>query len=246
MRGVSLIVLLSALALAGCGDSSSEKLVFPEVTVNVPDAKTGETLRGTVFFDGDAPPARYLASPDASCARNGHKIPDETWIVRGGRLANVLIYVKKGAEKWSFPLEKKPADVDQKNCMFRPHVLAVRTWQPVLFKNSDSIIHNVNTVGVEGFPFGTGPGVSRTRQFRKPAIGRRITCDLHANMLMFVHILDHPWFRVTGDDGAFELGPLPPGEYEIGAWHERGGEQVIPLTIREGTPPSPLEIHFHR
>jgi len=41
----------------------------------------------------------------------------------------------------------------------------------------------------------------------------------------FVGVFAHPFYRITGEDGAFELKGLPPGEYEIVAWHERFGEK---------------------
>jgi hypothetical protein len=47
-------------------------------------------------------------------------------------------------------------------------------------------------------------------------------------------VFDHPFFVVTGDDGSFELGKLPPGEYEIEAWHETLGTQQQKFTLADG------------
>jgi hypothetical protein len=57
-----------------------------------------------------------------------------------------------------------------------------------------------------------------------------IRCDVHAWMRAWVGALDHPFFAVTDERGAFRLSDLPPGSYTIEAWHERLGttsEQVV-------------------
>jgi hypothetical protein len=40
----------------------------------------------------------------------------------------------------------------------------------------------------------------------------RVGCDVHAWMQAYVHVLGHPYFAVTGPDGAFTLKDVPPGE----------------------------------
>ena len=48
-------------------------------------------------------------------------------------------------------------------------------------------------------------------------------CDVHAWMNAWVGVVNHPYFAVTGTDGAFSLPNLPPGTYTVEAWHEAGG-----------------------
>jgi hypothetical protein len=48
---------------------------------------------------------------------------------------------------------------------------------------------------------------------------------------MFVHVLDLPYFAVTDADGRFRIEGLPPGDYELTAWHEVYGETRIGVSI---------------
>jgi hypothetical protein len=50
-------------------------------------------------------------------------------------------------------------------------------------------------------------------------------------MRSYVAVFNHPYFAVTGKDGSFELGNLPPGTYTIKAWHEKLGTASQQVTI---------------
>jgi hypothetical protein len=42
-------------------------------------------------------------------------------------------------------------------------------------------------------------------------------------MTAYIGVVDHPFFAVTGPDGAFSLPGVPSGEHVIGIWHEKFG-----------------------
>ncbi|NJN14624.1 MAG: carboxypeptidase regulatory-like domain-containing protein [Planctomycetes bacterium] len=46
--------------------------------------------------------------------------------------------------------------------------------------------------------------------------------------------MKHPFHFVTGEDGAFALPGLPPGTYEIEAWHEKLGTKSATVTVGDG------------
>ena len=58
-----------------------------------------------------------------------------------------------------------------------------------------------------------------------------VVCNIHSWMRAYIGVLDHPYFAVTGENGLFEIGNVPPGEYTIGAWHETLGEQEFKVTV---------------
>ena len=35
-----------------------------------------------------------------------------------------------------------------------------------------------------------------------------------------IMVMPHPYYTVTDENGSFELADVPPGQYEIVAWHE--------------------------
>ena len=66
-------------------------------------------------------------------------------------------------------------------------------------------------------------------------------CDVHGWMNAFVGVLDHPYFGVSGNGGAFALNTLPPGDYMIEAWHEMLGTQTQNVTVGEN---ETVEVSF--
>jgi hypothetical protein len=59
-----------------------------------------------------------------------------------------------------------------------------------------------------------------------------VKCNIHSWMHAWIGVLEHPYFAVTGADGAFEIKNVPSGEYTLEAWHEKLGaqEQIVRVT----------------
>jgi hypothetical protein len=53
-------------------------------------------------------------------------------------------------------------------------------------------------------------------------------------MTATVYVLDHPFFAVTGEGGAFEVAGLPPGEHEVVFSHPFLGERTRKLAVGGG------------
>ncbi|HBL25431.1 MAG TPA: TonB-dependent receptor, partial [Acidobacteria bacterium] len=45
-----------------------------------------------------------------------------------------------------------------------------------------------------------------------------------------------PFFHVTGKDGKFKITGLPPGTYDLEAWHEKLGVQTAKVTVTAAKP----------
>ena len=49
-------------------------------------------------------------------------------------------------------------------------------------------------------------------------------------------VMDHPFFAVTDKEGQFTIPSLPPGDYQLVAWHEVYGEQTANITVGKDAP----------
>ncbi|MBI4000033.1 MAG: carboxypeptidase regulatory-like domain-containing protein [Candidatus Omnitrophica bacterium] len=129
-----------------------------------------------------------------------------------------------------------PITLDQKGCQYHPHVLGVQVGQPFEMVNSDPTLHNIHSLAEKSAQFNLGMPIENMRlkkKFENPEIMVKLKCDVHPWMSAYIGVLSHPFFSVSGSDGAFEIKDLPAGEYTIEAWHEKYGTQTQKITVGE-------------
>ena len=192
----------------------------------------------------------------------GWRLLDEFAIAPDGGLKDVVVMladVRRGK-----PFAFKPPTIEARDCRFLPFVSTVRDGSEVVVVNMDPVMHDIqayetsnlgprvlfNTplpmnphhrrdVGADTHEHLAGEPMKEPVHLTK---GRRIfvmQCGFHAYMESWGMAVDNPYYAVTGKDGTFTIGDIPPGEYVLIAWHPQAGpmlEQKITVTAK-GTVP---------
>jgi plastocyanin len=224
MRGTAKLLCLSAGLVAMVGGPGA--------------ALAASSVTGTVTFDGKVPTLKPLAmDADPACAKKHSKpVPSEMLVLgNGNTMGNILVWVSKGLPAGkTWPAPKTPVVLDQKGCVYEPHVMGIMVGQAYRILNSDGILHNVHALPKvnRGFNRPMPAAVKESSaSFDKPEAVFQIKCDVHPWMTAYVGVFTHPFFSATGTDGKFTISGLDPGTYEITAWHERLGTQTASITV---------------
>ncbi len=132
--------------------------------------------------------------------------------------------------------------VDQKDCEFIPHSVALLDKQTLVFTSSDAVGHNVH---ISGF---SNPGINQAvatggKLEAKLVAEKRsmpLVCDIHTWMSGNILVLNHPFFAVTKADGSFEITGVPAGAQNLIIWQEKvgyisiGGTKGMPVEVSAG------------
>ena len=197
---------------------------------------TGASVRGGVRFEGKAPAAKTISmAADPSCAQQ-YRTPvmtQEVMVDGKGDLQNVIVFVSEGLGERTFEAPAEPVVIDQKGCMYQPHVLAVRANQKLELVNDDPTSHNIHPQPANNREWNKAepPGSKLEEASAREEIAIPVKCNVHPWMRGYIAVFKHPYFAVTGKDGSFDLSNLPPGTYTIKAWHEKLGTSTQTVTI---------------
>ncbi|MEL6898327.1 MAG: methylamine utilization protein, partial [Planctomycetota bacterium] len=108
-----------------------------------------------------------------------------------------------------------PLTLLNKNCMFEPHVVVMRSGLDTLeILNPDPDPHNamIQSLVKPSENFVIPPGGRKTHQFNKSELTPvQVTCSIHPWMRAYVVAFDHPYVGVTDENGKVEIHGLPVG-----------------------------------
>lgn len=243
-----------ALLSAGCGGGGEQPSEAasggeaPAAETAQVDPETAGKIVGKVIFAGEAPaPQPVQMDADPYCAeQHPEGYTPEPMVGEDGSLKNAVVYVDTGLENLSFPPPSEAAVLDQKGCWYEPFVVAVQAGQKLTIRNSDNTMHNVNTMQAKenkGFNVGQPQqGMEEVKTFDVKEVAIPVQCNVHPWMKGYIAVLPHPYFKVTGADGAFELDMLPPGNYTLKVWHELGQAQAQVTVEEKGTAEVELKV----
>ncbi len=202
-------------------------------------------VRGTVRLEGPAPsPVMMTIQPkqgDHSTEGCGSltKASQELIVNPQGGVENAVVWLEVSSEtapirgiRGNSPINPLFA-LDQKGCVFEPHILAVPAGSTVSILNSDSIRHNVRIFqGPKMLMHKWQPADAADLRWRFTDPGRYVVrCGIHPWMYAWVVVLPHSFHAVTDPSGDFRIPAVPPGKYQVHVWHEKLGSLSSPMEM---------------
>lgn len=182
------------------------------------------------------------------------------------RVQNVVVLVE--GVKIGKPFSLSVPRVEARDCRFLPFTTVVRSGHGVEVVNMDPVMHDVqayetsSTTGTRvlfnsPLPFNHRhkrgdlhamhdhkPGASFVRQFQLSKKRRTFVmqCGFHAYMESWAIAVDNPYYVLSDEHGRFSINDVPPGTYDLRAWHP----SIKRVVKRQVTiePERALTVHF--
>ena len=172
-------------------------------------------IRGRFLYEGSPPKRSKLVVNKDQDVCGAFDLRNEQLVVaEDGSMRDVIIYARKLKGPKSSE-DNEPVVLDNKDCRFAPHVVAVRPGQTLLVKNSDPVAHNTdikfssNSAVNEGLPPSATKELKVSKAERKPV---SVSCSIHPWMRGYLVVQDTPFIAITKEDGTFEISGLPVGK----------------------------------
>jgi len=185
----------------------------------------GGTIAGTVKWSGAVPKLAALAiNKDTEvCDPQGEKRRDLERLIVGanGGVANTVVFLKNISRGKAMDLPETRQVLNQKTCRYEPHVMLVPSQGTVHLRSSDPVLHTVHMSGASDYnlPFPFANQTITRNMNRDGLVDLRCNAG-HVWMNAEMMVVRHPYYAVTDDEGNFRLTNVPPGDYQIEAWHE--------------------------
>ena len=185
----------------------------------------GGAISGTVKWSGPVPRAlSFPITKDAQiCDPDSKKTTDLERLIVGpqGGVANTIVYLKNITSGKALELPEQRRHLDQKHCRYIPHILLVPKDGKLDMVSSDATLHTIHMEGAASFnlPFPFTDRVTE-RTMSTPGLIHLRCNGGHVWMNAEMMVVPHPYYAVTDESGRFEFSDVPPGTYQIVAWHE--------------------------
>lgn len=136
----------------------------------------------------------------------------------------------------------RSVEIEQVEREFLPYVTVLQVGTAVTFPNRDPILHHVYSFSpAKSFEIKLYTGRSPQEVvFDKPGVVT-LGCNIHDWMVAYVVAVPTPYFGKSDATGAVRLRDLPPGSYQLLAWHpqQRAALAAQPVMVEvSGTHPA--------
>jgi len=194
------------------------------------------TITGVVSFFGNKPQRKRIdTSADPLCEQLSGGLYVEDVLVRNGKLANAVVYLKgEPIDSFSFEAPTDTPALTHTKCRYEPRVMGIREGQALTIVSADQTHHNthpnprINDEWNRTQAPGAEPFMVR---FKHAELFIPFKDNQHPWERAYVGVFSHPFFAVSQRNGSYRISGVPPGRYTLVAWHERFGEQSTEITI---------------
>ena len=229
----SLAVLSLGLGINVSCDSGPDADVL-STTVPEATAEAAGSVVGTVrFLETPPDPERLRVEKDNDVC--GLRKFSQDFIVSPETqgLKNVVLTIV-GASTPSTTVSAEPPSLYQQECVYGPHVQTAVVGQQLEVTNRDDLLHNIHgyTDTLKTLFNVAEPVQNMVLSLDLEREGVvTVKCDIHSWMQAYVVVAPHPFTAVTDENGTYRIDGIPPGSYQVRAWHEALGELDKPATV---------------
>ena len=203
----------------------------------MPGSEFCASIKGVAMFSGKIEQLKPYKTGKYKKAC-GSDIPNESMLIDNKGVRNSVISLHGKT------LKKKSGEykLNQKQCQYEPHVIAMPVNSELKIHTSDPINHNIHTYSFENDPINIMflPGQDAYSQEMEEAEIIKVECDLHNWMRAWIIVTPNAYSTVSDSDGSFEIPDVPSGKYELTAWHETLGSLTKNITVGNDG----LNVHF--
>ena len=184
----------------------------------------------------------------------GWRLLRDFLVNENGQVKDVVVLLE-GVEAGK-PFSLSVPRVEARDCKFMPFTTVVRSGHGVEVVNMDPVMHDIQAYETSletgarvlfnsPLPFNQRhhrgnlharhnhkPGESLVRQFQLSKKRRTFVmqCGFHAFMESWAISVDNPYYVMTDEQGRFSIDNIPPGTYDLRAWHP-GIKTVIKQSV---------------
>jgi hypothetical protein len=158
---------------------------------------------------------------------------------RGNRAVGVVVWIDGLRSGKPLPVERR-FEIANDRCLLVPELQAAIAGGTLNVQNLDAVEHRTRITRREGAELlatiretDEGQVVPNEHVLAKAGV-LELSCAAHPWTHGWIAVFDHPYFAMTGTDGSFVIDSVPPGRYQLHAWHPRLGAMEETMTIEAG------------